>query len=116
MKNLKIKLLVLFITIINIVSAQPPKGNQKILLSKSFKTTRLKPVLLNYYIKEKKEESTTVPSTDCPGTTVTCTTVRANLESPIFGSSIFTVPNDLFVGNIFDVIGTRRNITISAHT
>jgi hypothetical protein len=129
MKNLKIKLLVLFITILNIVSAQPPKGNLKILLSKSVKTARLKPILLNYYIRQKKEESTTVPSTDCPDASVTCTTVRANLESPIFGSSIFTVPNDLFVGNIFDVtdykdngtltpklLGARKNITVSAST
>jgi|JI10StandDraft_1071094.scaffolds.fasta_scaffold06473_5 hypothetical protein len=89
----------------------------------------LKPIALSYVIKKKNEESTTVPSTDCPGTTVTCTTVRADLESPIFGSSIFTVPTDLFVGNIFDVVdytnngtmtpkllGTRNNITVSAYT
>jgi hypothetical protein len=89
----------------------------------------IKPLALSYVIKQKNEESTTVPSTDCPGTSVKCTTVRANLESPIFGSSIFTVPTDLFVGNIFDVndyknngtmtpklLGTRNNITVSAYT
>lgn len=90
----------------------------------------LKPIpFLNYRLKQKKEEATTTPLTDCPGTTVTCTVTRASLESPIFGSSLFTIPRDLFVGNLFDVdayknsgvmdpkvMGVRNKVTVSAFT
>lgn len=95
----------------------------KVITNKNLKTLPL----LNYEAKNKKVEQTTVPNTDCPGTTTTCTVTRANLEAPIFGSSLFTFPTDLFLGNLFDVneyknngvmnpklVGTRNKISVSA--
>lgn len=98
-------------------------------LNRNLKKT-MKPIpFLNYTVKQKKEEPITTPSTDCPGTTVTCTVTRASLEAPIFGSSLFTLPQDLFLGNLFDVteyktsgvmnpklMGTRNKIAVSAFT
>lgn len=95
----------------------------KVITSKNLKNLPL----LNYVAKNKNVEQTTVPNTDCPGTTTTCTVTRANLEAPIFGSSLFTFPTDLFLGNLFDVneyknsgvmnpklVGTRNKISVSA--
>lgn len=80
-------------------------------------------------VKTKTETLPPVNSSDCPGAMVHCTVTREDLESPIFGTSIFTIPNDLFVGNLFDVevyknsgvmtpklLGTRKKITLSAST
>lgn len=93
-----------------------------------FKPKILKDIpFLNYAIKSKKVEQTTVANTDCPGTTTTCTVTRANLEAPIFGTSLFTLPTDLFIGNLFDIneykntgvmnpkiMGARNKISVSA--
>lgn len=132
MKNLAVVLLI--ITGLITVSANGQKMSEiKNLNNVKFNRNllkTLKPIpVLSYTVKQKKEESTTTPSTDCPGTSVKCTVTRANLEAPIFGSSLFTLPRDLFVGNIFDVnefknsgimnpkiMGERNKITISAYT
>jgi hypothetical protein len=95
----------------------------KVAINKNLKSLPL----LNYVTKSKKTEQTTVTNTDCPGTTTTCTVTRASLEAPIFGTSLFTFPTDLFLGNLFDVneyknsgvmnpklVGTRNKISVSA--
>jgi hypothetical protein len=123
-----ILLILTFVGQINVVKAQIPK----IVNSNAKLTTNLKnlrPILLNYTIKTEKKETATTPSTDCPGTTVTCTTTRADLTSPLFGTSLFSLPNELFLGNIFDLteytssgtmnskqLGARNKITVSAYS
>lgn len=128
----------LFFTAITIVLLSEPMSAQiksmetirKSLLNDKFINKNFKNIpLVNYVVKSKQVNETTVPNTDCAGATTTCTVTRANLEAPIFGSSLFTLPNDLFTGNLFDVnqykntgvmdpkiMGVRNKIAVAAST